>query len=348
MYCTSCGKQISDDERFCPFCGEKMEDDTPSDTQGDRLSVDPDLPESHAGAQQEPTTQNASHADNLTERKDEVTSNTTKPFNKKILIGIVVAVVVVIVAVVLVVFLVGNGNNNNNQSNQTSVSQDEESSITSDYAPTTVTGEKPFWGAFVTKTRNPSSLKIMDTELKDDGFSPFYITSSDWENLYPGEDPYMMLTAGMWETENEAEDAVKALKSKGYDEAFVQYSGNRVSPIKREVRLDATSATGQPLAGVVKRDADGYVLKDSSDRVYSESEIRAMNLDDASLCIAWNEPFARLGYHFMNPSLQAYFEGCDWYHDTHWSGSLSGAGAANNSTLRDMAGNSPWKDLASN
>lgn len=347
MYCTSCGKQIDNNEKFCPFCGAKMDDDAASVIQEDSQIVDFGNSELPAETQVIPTTQDPSHVDSVDEHKNEQAGNTPNSRNKKVIIGVVAGVVVVIVAVLLIVFMMGAGNENNDQPDQGSISQDESSIIDNDYAPATITGKTPFWGAFVLKTQNPSSLRVVDTRLKDDGFSSYYLDSSSWANLYPGEGPYMMLTAGMWETESEAEKTVEALKAKGYENAWVQYSGECLSPIKRELRLDATSATGQALAGVVKRDEDGYVLKDSSDRVYSESEIRAMRLDDASLCIAWNEPFARLGYHFKNPSLQAYFEGCDWYHDTHWSGSLSGAAAANNSLLRDMAGNSPWKDLAS-
>ena len=117
------------------------------------------------------------------------------------------------------------------------------------------------------------------------------------------------------------------------------------------VTLSVTTAGGERISGDVRRDANGYVIADSSSREYSYSELKSKNLSDAELCIAWNEPFARNGYHFKNPDLQRYFESCSWYHDTGNSSNLSGAGAANNSTLRRIAEEREsarrWMDLAS-
>ncbi len=70
----------------------------------------------------------------------------------------------------------------------------------------------------------------------------------------------------------------------------------------------------------------------------------------AELCIAWNEPFAREGYHFKNEDLQDYFEGTSWYRDRNAQVNLTGAAAANNELLRELADTtgdgSKWKDLA--
>ena len=117
------------------------------------------------------------------------------------------------------------------------------------------------------------------------------------------------------------------------------------------VTLSVTTAGGERISGDVRRDSNGYVIADSSTREYSFNELKAMNLSDAELCVAWNEPFARNGYHFKNPDLQKYFESCSWYHDTGNSSNLTGAAAANNSTLRSIAeerGSARrWMDLAS-
>ena len=71
---------------------------------------------------------------------------------------------------------------------------------------------------------------------------------------------------------------------------------------------------------------------------------------ELELCIAWNEPFAREGYHFKNEDLQDYFEGTSWYRDRNAQVNLTGAAAANNELLRELADTtgdgSKWKDLA--
>ena len=51
-------------------------------------------------------------------------------------------------------------------------------------------------------------------------------------------------------------------------------------------------------------------------------ELRALGLNDAELCIARNEPYARMGYSFRNPGLQAYFNARSWYHNKGWRGEL--------------------------
>ena len=115
-------------------------------------------------------------------------------------------------------------------------------------------------------------------------------------------------------------------------------------------RLSVYTTTGEQLTGKVRQDANGYVLPDSSKREYSRSELEAMNLTPAELCIAWNEPFAREGYHFKNKDIQAYFENTTWYRDRNAQVNLTGAAAANNSLLREIAettvDGSKWKDLA--
>ena len=60
--------------------------------------------------------------------------------------------------------------------------------------------------------------------------------------------------------------------------------------------------------------SDGYVLADSSRRVYPDSELRKMS--DYSLYIARNEIPARHGYIFSDSELEGYFKSKDWYRGT--------------------------------
>lgn len=127
-------------------------------------------------------------------------------------------------------------------------------------------------------------------------------------------------------------------------------SSSSSSSSSNEVTLTVQAANGNTLTSKVRRDANDYVLADSSTREYSVSELHALNLTDAELCVAWNEPFARQGYHFKNPDLQAYFESCSWYVDRNNQSSLSGAAAINNGRLRQVAeeneNSKRWESLA--
>ena len=130
-------------------------------------------------------------------------------------------------------------------------------------------------------------------------------------------------------------------------------SSSATSPKGSTVEITVKTSSGETLKGTVRRDANGYVIADSSTKTYSVSELKAKGLSDAELCIAWNEPFARLGYHFKNPGLRAYFESCSWYKDTNYSGGLGSdnAAATNNARLREIAQGSSsaskWMNLAS-
>ena len=116
------------------------------------------------------------------------------------------------------------------------------------------------------------------------------------------------------------------------------------------VKLTVETAKGDVISGVVNRGSDDYVIADSSSYTYSKSQLEDLDLTDAELCIAWNEPFARLGHHFDNPDLQDYFKSCSWYSDNHRKYSLSGAAASNNAKLRKIAesksSSKRWEDLA--
>ncbi len=91
--------------------------------------------------------------------------------------------------------------------------------------------------------------------------------------------------------------------------------------------ISVIAADGTTLSGEVHLH-DGYVIPDSSDRVYTIDELRALNLSDADLCIAWNEPFARLGHDFDNPGLQNYFDNRSWYSNNFRKASLPPNSAA--------------------
>ncbi len=113
-----------------------------------------------------------------------------------------------------------------------------------------------------------------------------------------------------------------------------------------------TAANGRTLSGTVRTDSDGYVIGDSSSHVYSVSELRSLGLTDAELCIAWNEPYARMGYDFANSDLQAYFDSCDWYHNKGYKPTLEVGSAGYLNALRlqsiakESSSSNAWRYLA--
>lgn len=149
--------------------------------------------------------------------------------------------------------------------------------------------------------------------------------------------------------DGESSSSSSASTSRSSSSASSSSSSGNSSSTSGGYELSATTNSGQRLSGTVRRDSSGYVLPDSSSRQYTLSELRAMNLSPAEICVAWNEPFARLGYHFGNSDLAAYFNSCSWYTDRGIKPNLSGVGAKNNELLRTLADEmgeaALWKDL---
>lgn len=101
-----------------------------------------------------------------------------------------------------------------------------------------------------------------------------------------------------------------------------QGTGSNSNPISNgTVQIALVAANGERLTGSVTLH-DGYVIPDSSEKAYTVSELKALGLNDAEMCIARNEPYARQGYSFRNPGLQAYFNARSWYHNNGWRGEL--------------------------
>lgn len=125
-------------------------------------------------------------------------------------------------------------------------------------------------------------------------------------------------------------------------------NGPGVSNGKVDIRLIASN--GSALTGTVTLH-DGYVIPDSSTKAYTVAELKALGLNYAELCIARNEPYARMGYSFRNPQLQAYFNARSWYHNTGWRGQLpegsAGYVTAHNllTIAKQSSGASKWLNL---
>lgn len=150
----------------------------------------------------------------------------------------------------------------------------------------------------------------------------------------------VVLGSGWSKTSDEA-DASK-LKSSEKKEKTGKSASNKGDVYT----LSTTSVTGKKLKGKVKTDADGYVIADSDTHEYSKDELKALGLNDAELCIAWNEPFARKGYIFGNSALQEYFTHCSWYTPKSSDVSIHGAAATNGANLKKLLSDTSWKSLS--
>lgn len=111
--------------------------------------------------------------------------------------------------------------------------------------------------------------------------------------------------------------------------------------------LSTRSSAGKELEGKVKADKNGYVIADSDTHEYTTSELKKLNLNDAELCVAWNEPFARRGHTFGNKALQEYFEHCSWYKAKGPVSSIPDTAAKNAKKLKELLTDSSWTSLES-
>lgn len=350
MFCEFCGRQIEDDSIFCPECGKRVAE---APAQG------------ASPAAKETTQAIPSTAD--TARRPSANKNVGGSGGK--VVPIVLAVAFLAAVIVLAIILVPqvktllDGSSEQEQAQQQEQSEQssqsvgaaqEEGQALKDAADETVASSvsndfsDAFYGAFSFASRKKSAAQEHADELNELGYPSEVVKTTDWDEL--NNEEYYSVTTGTWSMESEAQAMVEKLKDLGYDDACVKYSGEKLANMSNTVQLTVETKKGKTLSGYVRRDSDDCVIYDSSSYKYSKSELEAMELSDAELCIAWNEPFARLGYHFKNPDLQAYFESCSWYVDSRYSGNLTGAAASNNTKLREIAQSSSsakrWLSLA--
>lgn len=207
--------------------------------------------------------------------------------------------------------------------------------------------DDPFWGVFTYASKSWSEAQNKADALTGDGYDSGVVDTDEWGELNP--EQWYVVCTGTWDDKGGAEKMADELKQAGYSDAYAKYTGEYADG-DDVVKLVVETAKGDTICNTVNRGSDDYVIVDSSSYTYSESELKDLDLTDAELCIAWNEPFARLGHHFDNPDLQDYFESCSWYYDNHKKYSLSGAAASNNAKLRKIAESNSsskrWENLA--
>lgn len=149
--------------------------------------------------------------------------------------------------------------------------------------------------------------------------------------------------------DNDSSSGLASRQSVSVSSTSSSSSSSSTNPLS--VELSAYTKSGELLSGTINRDANKYVIPDSSTREYTVDEIAAMNLSPAELCIAWNEPFARAGYNFGNSDILNYFMETGWYHNSGQKFTLDGIAAKNVNRIQEVAARSTeaskWRDLVS-
>ena len=83
--------------------------------------------------------------------------------------------------------------------------------------------QQPFYGVFISAARDSESAHDRLVSLGGNGYSAEIVYSPEWDELNP--EPYYCVTAGRYETKEEAEAILEDVKKAGYKDAYVKYSG---------------------------------------------------------------------------------------------------------------------------
>lgn len=84
---------------------------------------------------------------------------------------------------------------------------------------------QPFWGVWVAAMKDLAGAEEVASELSSNGYDAQIFLSSEWENL--NADTWYVVTAGVFDTESEAEQVMDELEASGLTtSAYVKHSGD--------------------------------------------------------------------------------------------------------------------------
>ncbi len=85
---------------------------------------------------------------------------------------------------------------------------------------------EPFWGIWISASKSEFEMAALIQQLKGDGFENSVMTmTTDWSNLNP--EPWWVVSAGRYASEEQANSALSEIKQKGYTSAYVKYTGSK-------------------------------------------------------------------------------------------------------------------------
>ena len=85
---------------------------------------------------------------------------------------------------------------------------------------------EPFYGVWVSASKDYDEAQAMADELGGAGFAGCVFVTTDWDNLNP--EPWYVVSAGYAKTESEAQSLCDRVHEAGYGDAYVKYSGDYI------------------------------------------------------------------------------------------------------------------------
>lgn len=84
----------------------------------------------------------------------------------------------------------------------------------------------PFYGVWCYSTKSDGEAEKGAEAINAKGFAGKVFVTTDWSNLNP--EKWYIVTAGVYDSEEEAKSALSDVKSAGYPDAYVKYSGDYI------------------------------------------------------------------------------------------------------------------------
>ena len=88
------------------------------------------------------------------------------------------------------------------------------------------TRKTPFFGIWCYDSKNVEEAVEFSNKMSEKGIEPEVFVTTDWSNL--NNEQYYVVTAGMYESEDLADDNLNSIKSTGYNDAYIKYSGEYI------------------------------------------------------------------------------------------------------------------------
>ena len=282
MFCRKCGKQLNDDWKSCPYCGE------PTDV---RHNIE--NPASESG-------------------------NISAPFYKKWWFWAIAAVI--IIAIVLMSILILNIGGKDNKEPKMQVEEEQHDFSEHDFKDLVGKNAEDVEAAGLIPSDTPGEYVALDGELKIivkndtvdqiiiDGQSDTAPSFCSVQIGMNGEEARSKLTESYPE-DMSTEKMLKFsnLETKGSVECDL--NEGKVSGIRYQTLTD--EAVAEINAEKEEKMRAEYIFPDSDKKYLSEDEIRSVNIE--KMALGRNEIFARHGYIFTDETYKGYFESKPWY-----------------------------------
>ena len=82
----------------------------------------------------------------------------------------------------------------------------------------------PFWGIWVSASKDRAAAEETASAVSSANLGGSVVLTTDWSNL--NSEPWYVVTAGRYATQQEAESHLDTVKSAGYGDAYIKYSGD--------------------------------------------------------------------------------------------------------------------------